>query len=106
MIDALTPCLPVSVYHYGGGAESYVSHGAGCARLVIQCQLPEICLVFLKRVFFNNDGLSAVFPLRAFAPSREPLALSRRAARGAVLSVSREGAKTRREKIMCVWVRL
>jgi hypothetical protein len=67
MIDALTPCLPVSMCRYGVGAAFYVSHRAGHLNIVIQYQLPEICVVFLKRVFFNNDGLFAVLPLRAFA---------------------------------------
>jgi hypothetical protein len=49
---------------------------AGATKRLIQCQLPHICELFERRAFLNSPP-----PLRAFAPSREPLAPSRRAAR-------------------------
>jgi hypothetical protein len=93
MSNAFALHLPFSMRRYRGSVAPYFANGAGSANMPIQYQLPEICVVFLKRVFFNNDGLFAVFPLRGFAPLREPLALSRRAGRFCL-----SHAKTRRRE--------
>ena len=77
MVIACAPCLPFSVRRYGVSLVPYFPHRAGSENIPIQCQLPEISGTFWKGHILKIIAL----PLHAFAPSREPLARSRRAAR-------------------------
>jgi hypothetical protein len=56
----------------------------GFTNIPIQCQLPEFSGVFGSGAPFRKSPLSCSLPLRDFAPSREPLASSLRAARSAL----------------------
>ena len=77
MVDIIALGLHFLVRRFGVPVEPYFSHRTGSENITIQCQLPEFSVTFLKGV-----PLEITPPLlRAFAPSREPLAASRRAAR-------------------------
>ena len=77
MVDIIALGLPFSVRRFGVPVEPYFSHRAGLENIPIQCQLPEFSVTFLKGARLADYSLL----LRDFAPSREPLATSRRAAR-------------------------
>ncbi len=77
MINVIALRLSFLMRRFGVPVEPYFSHRAGSENIRIQCQLPEFSVTFLKGRLLEITPLL----LRVFAPSREPLAASRRAAR-------------------------
>jgi hypothetical protein len=77
MVDVIALGLSFLVRRFGVPVRLYFSHRAGSENIGIQCQLPEFSVTFLKGCLLEITP----FLLRVFAPSREPFATSRRAAR-------------------------
>jgi hypothetical protein len=58
MPNIFAPRLPFSARRYRGSVTPYFANGAGSAHIPIQCQLPEICVVFERGL----SSIMMVFP--------------------------------------------